>query len=198
MLFWGTLHALIITSVGNDEWTLFDKNSGFRFQDRKGLTKPKPDLAFYFPILDTRDQRGITPEETDRQHSAQARLANNLSGNLAHGTLMALGKFGLQFTPRGIPKQGDLSNDNMRCFPWLIVEYKRDTADKREREKCYSQAANAGSAALMLFQTAARFAEFKVDNQHIPPVVTITAIGSAVHVWIVYYRRTKTGDRYVS
>ncbi|KAK6066126.1 hypothetical protein SCUP515_10873 [Seiridium cupressi] len=82
------------------------------------------------------------------------------------------------------------------CFPWLIVEYKEQ--DEKKEEQCHYQAANAGSAALMLLQTAAVFAEFNEECQHVPPVVTATTIGRSVRVWVVYYHRVNGHDAYRS
>ncbi|KAM0818179.1 hypothetical protein AB5N19_03988 [Seiridium cardinale] len=180
--------------IGNEDWDLFDKFHGFRSPDREGLSHPKPDLVCYFPILDTGDEKKkSTPERSFWKHTAQERLAQNLSG-LTYKTLIDLEKFGLKFSPRRLTEQRISKGEHLQCFPWLIVEYKKQ--DKKKEEQCYCQAANAGSAALMLLQTAATFAEFKEECQHVPPVVTVTTIGRSVRVWVVYYHRADGHDAY--
>lgn len=115
--------------------------------------------------------------------------------NFSLETLDQLNRFGLQYCPLDPFKGQSYSLQKPHCFPWLIAEYK---VAAKQTEKCVCQAANAGTAALMLFQTAARFASDKVQGRHVPPVVTITTTSNIIKVWIMYYAPKESDDAYVS
>jgi len=71
------------------------------------------------------------------------------------------------------------------CFPWLIVEHK--PAPPTDKSFCYCQAANAAYAVLTMLRNLAKFSKKGLtDYSHIPPVTTITTIGSEVKVWVAY------------
>lgn len=56
-------------------------------------------------------------------------------------------------------------------------------------DKCYCQAANAGTAAIMMLETLSAIvpsANQQKTKEHIPPVVTMTTVDKAVLVWITY------------
>lgn len=160
-----------------------------------------PDGAFYFPVREDgfRTNESQLEDALQWKHSAHERLAKQLSGNLAHDTLVDLEKFGLQFCPFGPSNSKSLAKDSMVCFPWLVIEHKPgDMIKTRPKEKeCYCQAANASAAALMLLQRAAVFAEAKDQNQHVPPVVAVTTVGNIVRVWMTYYNQKEERDRHV-
>jgi hypothetical protein len=72
------------------------------------------------------------------------------------------------------------------CFPWAIVEMKRDPANPDEStERCYCQAANAAAAALEL--EAQLFDKLDVAWSDLPPVVAFTCIGPIVKVWLAFH-----------
>jgi hypothetical protein len=79
-----------------------------------------------------------------------------------------------------------MNESELYCYPWLIVELKKDSSPINAQEYCYCQAANAVSAALKMFENAGRYAENKLEQQHVLPVVTMTAIGPEVRIWITY------------
>ena len=65
------------------------------------------------------------------------------------------------------------------------------------KEKCYCQAANAGTAAIMMLETLSDIVpgvkEHKA-NEHIPPVVTMTTVDKIVRVWITYSCKPSDND----
>ncbi|CEJ83087.1 hypothetical protein VHEMI03116 [[Torrubiella] hemipterigena] len=69
------------------------------------------------------------------------------------------------------------------CFPWFIAEFK---AAKKAKEFCYCQAANAGSAAILMFEKLCKWDIRNHNFSQIPPVLTMTTIGSEVKLWVVY------------
>lgn len=158
------------------------------------MWKPKPDTVCYFPVhdikkrVDTVSTGGYSWRDTAHESLVQ---------NFTLETLDQLKRFGLQYCPldssKGKPKPD--SAQSLHCFPWLIAEYK---VAEKQKEKCLCQAANAGTAALMLLQTAARFATDKLDNRHVPPVVTITTTSNYIKVWMMYCTTKDSEDTYVS
>lgn len=94
-----------------------------------------------------------------------------------------LHEHGLRPTPFKVfhetPKQA-----NLRCYPWLIVEHKKEK--NQLAMTVYCQAANAAARAVQMNEVAAKYAVAMEGSAQIPPVVTITTIGPQVKVWIAY------------
>lgn len=107
--------------------------------------------------------------------------------NLSRSTLEHLGRHGLEYSVNKLHQKREESEAKAPepiCFPWLVVEHKKSHDDG---EECYVEAANAGTAAVMLFKNLARFAKKKAGRQNIRPVETIlTTVGQTVRAWIVY------------
>lgn len=108
-----------------------------------------------------------------------------------HTTLQYLARqHGVESNTAGLyRKKGNWISSDYICFPWLIVEHKRN-GDGSVEKKCYCQAANAGAAAVMmlesLFNSEPQARKHNEANEHIPPVVTITTVDRIVRVWITY------------
>ncbi|KAL9107577.1 MAG: hypothetical protein Q9227_007577 [Pyrenula ochraceoflavens] len=178
-------------SHGEKNWNLFDHNQGFRKDDRKNLSKPRPDRACYFTIHNIKsNDMEVTTRKFKWKETAQSKLVENFSLEI----LDRLVKFGLQACPLSRYTVDSYRPKDLQCFPWLIVEHKRN--DEKEREKCYCQAANDSAAALMLLQTAATFAEIKDEGRHVPPIVAVTTVGHVVRVWIAYHHPVDGEDHY--
>lgn len=97
----------------------------------------------------------------------------------------------IQTFPKTLPRRAKKKTD-YHCFPWFIVEFKK--ANKAE-EFCYCQAANAGSAAILIFEKLCQW-DLADDNfSQIPPVLTMTAIGSEVKLWVVYATKGRIVSR---
>ncbi|KAF4946031.1 hypothetical protein FGADI_11535 [Fusarium gaditjirri] len=86
------------------------------------------------------------------------------------------------------PQERDLS-----CFPWLIVEFKKAERTPAELERLqevvYCQAANASGCAVTLNRNAAKYAVRLPDEAQVPPVASVTTVGSQVKVWITFFAK---------
>lgn len=166
-------------------WTLFHTKSGYRKDDRRNLTGPTPDWVAFFPIYPDEHDRIQTPK---RWQFANAGPRKSMTENFSLTTLRHLAKHGVQpSTCRliGDPKLPDVVASDCISFPWLIVEHKK-LGDRPRTEKCYCQAANAGTAAIMMLETLSRIVPKAKNNAHIPPVVTMTTVDRVVKIWIAY------------
>ncbi|KAI9148839.1 hypothetical protein HJFPF1_10881 [Paramyrothecium foliicola] len=185
---------------GDKLWTLF--NTNFRREDRVGLTAPKPDRFFAFPIRLTTNRFDELSELDRWRWPGSKRLVENFSLDVLDN-LWDEGN-GLWCCPfrsqekssQSKRRQSKFEADRYRprdlqCFPWLIVEHKEGAEDRSKRAKaeafCYCQAANASSAALMLLQSASEYAEEGPDGQCVPPIPVITTIGEKVRIWIAWH-----------
>lgn len=121
--------------------------------------------------------------------------------NFSFRTLDHLAKHEIQSNTAGLfrRRQEDKILSDFICFPWLIVEHKK-AGGVGVKEQCYCQAANAGTAAVMLLQTLSKYVPPGKVNEHIPPVVTMTTVDSTVRVWITYSCKPggDDGTKYVS
>jgi hypothetical protein len=175
-------------------WTLFGNTQKFRVGYR-GLSEPKPDWVAYFPIYNfIAGDRIPTTTNWRFEKSPKGCMVQNFSMQ----TLQALAEHGLQPTARAIFREGRRDNIKMSdliCYPWLIVEHKK-SSDQGKDLFCYCQAANAGMGALMMLKTLAKYAERRVHDEHIPPVITITTVECTVRVWVMYV--DEGADAYVS
>lgn len=166
-------------------WTLFSQDSANGLGSFESIKRPKPDHAFFLPIYHSGIKAGI-PAISD----PEARLWNQVQGPLgtepfSWSTLKKLNKFGLQPTPRRIFNQQPLEA-NLKCYPWFIVEHKKE--DESERNvSC--QAANAAACAITLVQHSAQYAVKLLDQAHVPPIPAMTTIGPQVTIWLMYYAK---------
>ncbi|ENH74920.1 hypothetical protein FOC1_g10002465 [Fusarium oxysporum f. sp. cubense race 1] len=104
--------------------------------------------------------------------------------------LKKLHEHGLRSSPfHAFKKKQPLEND-MKCYPWLVVEHKhkKNTFEKL-REKAYCQAVNASGCAVRLNQITAKFAVELPKEAHIPPIPAVTTVGPEVKVWITYFAK---------
>jgi hypothetical protein len=149
------------------------------------MKRPKPDHAFFLPIYHSGIKAGI-PAISD----PQARQWNQVQGPLGKepfswSTLKKLNKFGLQPTPCRIFNQQPLEA-NLKCYPWFIVEHKKEN-EPESNVSC--QAANAAACAIALVQHSAQYAVKLLDQAHVPPIPAMTTIGSRVTIWLMYYAK---------
>ncbi|EXK33501.1 hypothetical protein FOMG_10775 [Fusarium oxysporum f. sp. melonis 26406] len=171
-------------------WGTFDRNK----EENEVFKTPKPDLVFYLPMyhLDTYIPT-ITDHEAQQWHKAST---PSLVEPFSWSTLKKLHGFGLLATPFNVlnkeepqePQEQDLS-----CFPWLVVEYKKAKNAPGEldrlKEVVYCQAANASGCAVKLNQNAARYAVKLAYGAEVPPVSSVTTVGPQVKVWITFFAK---------
>lgn len=167
-------------------WNLFAKGKGLRPETCE-LTEPKPDYVAYFPIYDfNKGGRILTSDRWNWPNNANESLVKNF----LRSTLEHLATHGLQPSPAGIfqkQRRAKIEISDSLCYPWLVVEHKKDKVSMDKKIYCYCQAANAAQAVLKMHQILAQYAEGKAnDATHIPPITTITTVGSDVKVWIAY------------
>ena len=174
-------------SARDREWTLFDSKKKFAGGSRQGLTAPKPDWVAFYPVYDFDSEGGRVRIPTSRKWQWNESPMDSMVENFTVGTLKHLMlEHGLQPSTATVLGSGQHKASDLICFPWLIVEQKRNDVGQ---EKCYCQAANAGAAAVMLFERLCKYvpksSRTKREAQ-IPPVVTVTTVDKMVRVWVAY------------
>ncbi|KAI1017792.1 hypothetical protein LB504_003824 [Fusarium proliferatum] len=168
-------------------WGSFDK----RNETVKVFKAPKPDLVFYLPMYHLETYMPtITDYEAEQWHKSST---PSLVESFSWSNLKNLHKFGLQATPFNVLEKEKPKEQDLSCFPWLIVEYKKAKSAPGEldrlKEVVYCQAANASGCAVNLNENAARYAVKLVNDAQVPPVVSVTTVGSQVKVWITFFAR---------
>lgn len=167
---------------GNCEWTEFSNLEQCN-PCLKPRTRPKPDLTYAFPIHDSplNDLSRFERDHFTRCFSVQALKTLSEKGIICAPTT------GLRkWTERA--KRTFLSTTDLACFPWAVVEFKKQVPGSRTSpvERCYCQAANASAAALEL---QGQLFALVVDKTYstLPPIISFTCIGPIVRVWLTYY-----------
>jgi hypothetical protein len=167
---------------GNCEWTEF-----FTFDSHGSnlapRTRPKPDLTYAFPITTSLFQN-LAKYERDEYTRC-----------LSLHSLETLSKRGIVCTPTtglrkwtNSHKSMSLGTKDLACFPWAVVEFKRQAQGSQEAsiERCYCQAANASAAALAL-----RSQMFTGDLDDalstLAPIISFTCVGPIVKIWLTYF-----------
>ena len=147
------------------------------------LTEPKPDGVAFYPIYDFSSGTRIA---TSSRWRWNAFPKDSIVESFSRKVLQGLAPHGLESNTAGLFRPGKttpLVLSDCICFPWLVVEHKKD----RVKEIfCYCQAANAGTAAVMMLETLCKYAEPRADHSHVPPVTTMTTAGKTARVWITY------------
>lgn len=177
-------------------WTLFSKGGDMR-PEKCCLSAPKPDFVAYFPIYDFKPPKRVWAyQRWQWQNNPREVLVRNFSLQ----TLIHLARNGLKPSTNNIFKKGGqrvVDKPKLMCYPWLIVEQKKN-GDGKTTEICYCQGANAANAALRMYQILAKYAPDKTDDRHVPPIAVITTVGKVVRVWIAYVRTKDQVEEYVS
>ncbi|TVY68324.1 hypothetical protein Focb16_v002981 [Fusarium oxysporum f. sp. cubense] len=164
-------------------WDLFQKDKEAGIGPFESLSCPKPDQAFFLPIYHDRHPAGI-PTVVD-PNARQWNRTQEISATepFTWSTLQKLHEFGLQPAPSRLFEKPPLEA-NLKCYPWLVVEHKRE--EQPVRDVC-CQAANAAACAIGLIRHTAQYAVKLPKHAHIPPIPVITTIGPSVTIWIMYY-----------
>jgi hypothetical protein len=145
-----------------------------------GRTQPKPDLTYAFPVHGPMH----TPKGLTRVELFQTLSRKALGGLISHG-ISCVPTTGLRKWTKD-PEKTTLRGLDKSCFPWAVVEMKRDAATSNEStERCYCQAANAAAAALEL--QAQLFDKLDDASSELPPIIAFTCIGPIVKVWLAFH-----------
>ncbi|KAI9162847.1 Lactoylglutathione lyase [Paramyrothecium foliicola] len=180
------------TAGNNEPWRLFDgrrqddDTSPLHAFEREKC--PKPDYSCFLPMYrldaDLKMPKAHVSEDRDWHQSPNHPVIEQFSWTL----LKKLRSYGLQSTPFKV-FHAEPRENGLKCFPWLIVEHKKEAFDSetRVREVVYCQAANAAACAVQLNVQAAKYALKSANFSHIPPIPVITTIGPELKIWIMYY-----------
>ncbi|KAH7259902.1 hypothetical protein B0J15DRAFT_581935 [Fusarium solani] len=173
----------------NELWDLFKTNSTPGIGSFESLKCPKPDQAFYLPIYHSDSRIGI-PTVVDREARQWNRhQETSIMEPFSWSTLKKLHEFGLQPTPVRIFQKPPMEA-NLKCYPWLIIEHKKEEEiEGRSGRVVCCQAANAAACAIRLVQDSAQYAVELPDHGHIPPIPVVTTIGPRVTVWLMYFAK---------
>lgn len=144
-----------------------------------GLTGPKPDLTYGFPIFTGRDH--LPPGIGEQVYGSTFR----------HSVLRSLRK-DPEVQLISAPQENLWKVDEnaakvqiLTCFPWAVVEAKHAMVEGNRVSFCYRQAANATSVALTMLSELFYKATW-VAPEALPPIVAFTCIGPVVRVWLTY------------
>jgi hypothetical protein len=168
-------------------WNEFDK---FIKPNPPGVpcrTQPKPDLTYAFPIQTSAPEslEGFARDELTQAFSLQS-LEKLVGRGVTCAPTSALRK------AINLPDRAKWSSSDRSCFPWAVVEMKKDVSasDDGAVERCYCQAANAAAAALDL---QGQLFDKTDDNYSLrpPPVVAFTCVGPVVKVWLAYQDKSR-------
>jgi hypothetical protein len=189
----------LIRAGETESWTFFDgrkdKNDTSALLTYEREKCPKPDYACFLPIYhleaDPKIPQAYSSEGRNWHQSSNHALVEQFSWTL----LKKLRSYGLEPTPFKIfhakPRESSL-----KCYPWLIVEHKKESNESDEhslREAVYCQATNAAACAIQLNVQAAKYAIKSAECAQVPPIPVITTIGPKVKVWIMYQAQDLNG-----
>ncbi|KAI0125317.1 hypothetical protein BJ170DRAFT_727229 [Xylariales sp. AK1849] len=169
----------------DEQWTLFKRNGPYDDR-RQNIKYPKPDWAAHFPICDLEHPSapGFAKEPLwDWSSNKNRKMVHEFDKT----ELQRLTNYGLQCHVSGAwhnkTKAKKMDPKMMFSFPWFIVEFKRTKGDATG---CYCQVANAAACTLLMFETLSQYADREDEEAHIPPIITMTAVGKDVKLWIGY------------
>lgn len=161
---------------------------------------PKPDAVFFLPIYDT--DSTIAPDTVAFRNIHWGHLPHaSMVDSFSWSTLNTLNMLGLEPGPRRICNKDTRarSASQLRCYPWLIAEFKKAHARSAEIERAAEivccQASNAAACALKLNRELAKFASPLANEGHVLPLPAVTTNGSSVTIWIAYYAKGVARDR---
>jgi hypothetical protein len=171
---------------------------------KTGPSAPQPDIYCGFRIHDLARFRDYGFAKDD------------LFQNFSVETISQLASVGLSGVPtkelerevrarrKSTDPEAKLTNHHLLCFPWLVIELKRQDKKPMNTQKddesslfrvAHCQAANGASVALCMMEKLASFAIVEKTNAHIPPVVTMTCVGGKTKVWLAYSNINTEGKR---
>lgn len=175
----------IMKSAQQGPWGVVDN-----IKRERETKMPVPDLTYGSPIL-TPNLLGI--DKLARGLGEVEDVANfmleHLKAMLSEQSLVTSPSTGLRRLMER--KKKHIRTDERLCFPWAIVEFKRDGDSKATTSNCYYQAANGTAVALDLQTSLMHRLDRKVV---LYPLVAFTCIGSQIKVWITYNADTKNEE----
>ncbi|KAF5560765.1 hypothetical protein FPHYL_6477 [Fusarium phyllophilum] len=168
-------------------WTLFEPDQEATTTRLRPVKSPKPDQAFFLPIYHHHNNTGLPKVVDPKARQWGQASGSRLMEPFTWSTLQALNKVGLEPSPFRIFDKSPLGA-NLRCYPWLVVEHKREKDQNEALERVVMcQAANGAACAISLVQQTAQYAVKLPRHAHIPPIPVVTTVGSFVTVWLMYF-----------
>ncbi|KAF9773101.1 hypothetical protein IL306_009144 [Fusarium sp. DS 682] len=160
----------------NELWNLFDARDEGVLSPLTTVKCPKPDQAFFLPIYHRNKDIG-NPKVVDPEARQWHQFSDlSMMEPFTWSTFRELHRFGLQPTPFRIFEKPPLEA-NLRCYPWLVVEHKREKSEREGLEQVVNcQAANAAACAVNLIRHTAQYAAELPEHAHIPPIPVITTV----------------------
>jgi hypothetical protein len=143
-------------------------------------TIPKPDIYLGFPIYQDSKKKGfarVSHVEDFSTRSLKILLENDVvcSPTSAFRNWIYDGE------------KSPLEKHHLICFPWVIVELKRQNVPEPQKEYGECQGVNASSTALsMLEQLYKPYKSSDYSADQIPPVVVFTLVGGKAKLWLAY------------
>ncbi|ORY15326.1 hypothetical protein BCR34DRAFT_184004 [Clohesyomyces aquaticus] len=184
----------------NIHWSEFpnDKNMNPEVPE---LTGPKPDFTYAFPIIDTL-AKGVWGDHIHLEHDSEVRyfsrgVLSKLRRN-ADPKVKSAPTTHLQTTK---DESQTLNANGSICFPWAVVEVKRNkvitaaslkhSSENKEMEQfCYCQAANASARALELREGLLKGVKFTKERRNIQVIFSLTCVGPSVKLWVTYRKNS--------
>ncbi|KAF5638090.1 hypothetical protein F52700_4794 [Fusarium sp. NRRL 52700] len=172
---------------GNQMWTLFESDQKATTTRLRPVKSPKPDQVFFLPIYHRHNDTGL-PKVVDPKVRRWSQAGDSRAMEpFTWSTLQVLNKVGLEPSPFRIFDKSPLQA-NLRCYPWLVIEHKREKDQNEALERAVNcQAANAAACAISLVQQTAQYAVKLPRHAHIPPIPVVTTVGTSVTVWLMYF-----------
>jgi hypothetical protein len=149
---------------------------------------PKPDCGFYFPFYNLTAKIHIPATANHKALQWHKASTPSLVESFSLSVLQNLHGHGLRPSPFNAFTKRTKEKD-LKCFPWLVVEHKKEQKSERLKMEAYCQAVNASGCAVRLNQIAAKYAVGLVGEAHVPPVPAVTTVGPEVKVWITYFAK---------
>lgn len=85
------------------------------------------------------------------------------------------------------PARANLRKPDLACFPWAVVEFKRQEQNRVPAyQRCYCQAAKASAAALDLQAQLFKREVGESSAVELSPIISFTCVGPIVKLWLTY------------
>ncbi|SPJ71774.1 uncharacterized protein FTOL_01502 [Fusarium torulosum] len=185
-----------VVSNSDKVWTLFREKSHQRARSGLDLLKvvsqPQPDCCFFLPMYQSKVASQMSHVSKSASRLWHQNSIPSIVEPFSWSLFQELFEHGLRPTPFGVlgqntKKPKEPSTDDLKCYPWLIVEFKHNDDSYMEEVCC--QGANGSACAVNLNRIAAKYATKQAQDEQVPPIPVITTVGAKVKVWIMYFSR---------
>ncbi|KAM0337696.1 hypothetical protein ACHAPU_011526 [Fusarium lateritium] len=185
-----------VVSKEDKLWTLFGEKSHHQATSGLGLlnvvSQPKPDYCFFLPTYHPKVALQIPHGAGSASRQWHKNSIPSIVEPFSWSLFQELFEHGLRPTPfstlgKKAKRSKGPSTEDLKCYPWLIVEFK--TEDDSLMEEVCCQGANASACAVNLNRIAAKYTTEEAEDVQVPPIPVITTVGPKVKAWIAYFSR---------